>query len=315
MFTKKHLGFKVDNTNNLIILQALLGQKSNKLALKYINESKRMGDDIAMRISHGHGPEGFATVGVDSQPQPSQAIGAPQQLDAVLSPVFEKKQSGQVLARNESSDSSGYLSEDDFVFKSHQTPEPSKKSSHVRKAKVDNRKASDSQESIVMSQHKSESRPGESKNKTQTIQSQKASDSQESIILSPRRADSKLESKTRTQTSQRSSNESSQSRKRRSESSHHGTKSAKLSPESESNSSRSLLRSNQHSSSSHQSGSRSSQHQSQPQHSNTQRSRSQIAVVSNQKVDLQQNSTKNASNMGGNIMSNAIFHNCQIYFK
>ena len=311
MFTKKHLGFKVNNTNNLIILQALLGQKSNKLALKYINESKRMGDDIAMRISHGHGPEGFATVGVDSQPQPSQAIGAPQQLDAVLSPVFEKKQSGQVLARNESSDSSGYLSEDDFVFKSHQTPEPSKKSSHVRKAKVDNRKASDSQESIVMSQHKSESRPGESKNKTQTIQSQKASDSQESIILSPPRAESKLESKPRTPTSQRSINESLQSRKRRSESSHHGTKSAKLSP-SESNSSRSLLRSNHHSSSSHQSGSRSSENQS--RHS-TQRSRSQIAVVSNQEVDLQQNSTKDASNMGGNIMSNAIFHNCQIYFK
>ena len=286
-----------------------MGQKSNKLALKYINSSKRMGDDMAMRITHGHGLEGFATVGEDSQPQPSGAIGAPQQLDAVLSPVFEKKQSGQVLARNESSDSSGYLSEDDF--QSHQTPEPSQKSSHVRKAKVDTRKASDSQESIIMSQPKSETKPRESKNRTQTIQSQKASDSQESIILSPPRAESKLESKPRTPTSQRSINESLQSRKRRSESSHHGTKSAKLSP-SESNSSRSLLRSNHHSSSSHQSGSRSSENQS--RHS-TQRSRSQIAVVSNQEVDLQQNSTKDASNMGGNIMSNAIFHNCHITIR
>ena len=272
-----------------------------------------MGDDIAMRISHGHGPEGFATVGGDSQPQPglsqSRAIGAPQQLDALLSPVFGKKQSAPVVARNESSDSSGYLSDDDF--QSHQTPEPSQKSSHVRKAKVDTRKASDSQESIIMSQPKSETRPRESKNRTQTIQSQKASDSRESIILSPRRADSKLESKTRTPTSQHSGNESLQSRKRRSESSHHGTKSAKLS--SESNSSRSLLRSNHHSSSSHQSGSRSSQDQS--RHSNTQRSRSQIAVVSNQEVDLQQNSTKDASNMGGNIMSNAIFHNCHITIR
>ena len=270
-----------------------------------------MGDDIAMRITHGHGPEGFATVGGDSQPQPSSSqsrkIGAPQQLDALLSPVLGKKQSGQVLE----SDSSGYLSEDDF--QSHQTPEPSQKSSHVRKAKVDTRKASDSQESIIMSQPKSETRPRESKNRTQTIQSQKASDSRESIILSPRRADSKLESKTRTPTSQRSGNESLQSRKRRSESSHHGTKTAKLSPESESNSSRSLLRSNHHSSSSHQSGSRSSQDQS--RHSNTQHSRSQIAVVSNQEVDLQQNSTKDASNMGGNIMSNAIFHNCHITIR
>lgn len=268
-----------------------------------------MGDDTAMRITHGHGLEGFATVGGDSQPQPSGAIGAPQQIDAVLSPVFEKKQSGQVLARNESSDSSGYLSEDDF--QSHQTPEPSQKSSHVRKAKVDTRKVSDSQESIIMSQPKSETKPRESKNRTQTIQSQKASDSQESIILSPPRAESKLESKPRTPTSQRSINESLQSRKRRSESSHHGTKSAKLSP-SESNSSRSLLRSNHHSSSSHQSGSRSSENQS--RHS-TQRSRSQIAVVSNQEVDLQQNSTKDASNMGGNIMSNAIFHNCHITIR
>ena len=274
-----------------------------------------MGDDIAMRITHGHAPEAFATVGVDSQPQPSlsqsRAIGAPQQLDAELSPVFEKKQSGQVLARNESSDSSGYLSDDDF--QSFQTPQTSQKSSHVQKAKVDTRKASDSQESIVMSLPKSESSPRESKNRTQTIQSQKASDSQDSVILSPRRADSKLESKTRTPTSQRSSNESSQSGKRRSESSHRGTKSAKLSPETQSSSSRSLLRSNHHSSSSHQSGSCSPQHQS--RHKNTQSSRSQIAVVSNQEVDVQQNSTKNASNMGGNIMSNAIFHNCHITIR
>jgi hypothetical protein len=32
-------------------------------------------------------------------------------------------------------------------------------------------------------------------------------------------------------------------------------------------------------------------------------------------VDLQQNSTKDASNMGGNIMSNAIFHNCHITIR
>ena len=111
-----------------------MGQKSNKLALKYINASKRMGDDTAMRITHGHGLEGFATVGEDSQPQPSGAIGAPQELDAVLSPVFEKKQSGQVLARNESYDSSGYLSEDDF--QSHQTPEPSQSLAMSEKRKL-----------------------------------------------------------------------------------------------------------------------------------------------------------------------------------
>ena len=104
-----------------------------------------MGDDIAMRITHGHGPEEFASVGVASQPQPSTsqpgAIVVPQPSDAVLSPVVEKKQSGQVLSRNESSDSSGYLSEDDF--QSFQTPQTSQKSSHVRKVKVDTRKAPD----------------------------------------------------------------------------------------------------------------------------------------------------------------------------